>query len=226
MPIESDYYMDLNKVKTIVFDWDGTLHDSMKIYKKGFLEAYQYLVDNHLAPQKNWKDDDIQTFLGKNPKEMWESFHPKLSNEVIDIVSPIISKSMEKSIKNNEAVLYPGALETLSYLKNKGYKLIYLSNSKTYYMNAMDEMFNLCGYFDIMLCSEMYNYISKKYILERFMHSIPKDVIMIGDRNLDIETGKYNNVVTIGCSYGYGTVEELRNADLVIDDIRKLKNLL
>ena len=218
--------MDLSRIKTIVFDWDGTLHDSMKIYKKAFLEAYQYLVDHEYAPNKVWIDKDIQKFLGTNPKEMWESFYPKLSQEVIDTVSPMISRSMTESIRNNEAVLYPGAKEVLIYLKNKGYKLIYLSNSKTYYMNAMDEAFDLCNYFDIMLCSEMYNFISKKYILERIMQSIPKDVVMIGDRDIDIETGKYNKVMTIGCSYGYGSFKELEKADLVIDDIRKLKDIL
>lgn len=218
--------MDFSNVKTIVFDWDGTLHDSIIIYKKAFLEAYQYLVDKEFAPKKLWLDIDIQKFLGMNPKEMWENFYPKLSQEVIETVSLMISRSMLDSIKNNEAVLYPGAQEILAYLKEKGYKLIYLSNSKTYYMNAMDETFNLCDYFDIMLCSEMYNFISKKFILERIIKSIPKDVIMIGDRYVDIETGKYNKIMTIGCSYGYGSFNELENADLVIDDIRKLKEIL
>ena len=217
--------MDFSQVKTIVFDWDGTLHDSMKIYKKAFLEAYQYLVDQKHAPNKVWKDEDIQVFLGKNPKEMWESFEPKLSKEVIESASGIISKSMEKSITNHEAVLYHYALDTLEYLKNKGYKLIYLSNSKTYYMNAMDNAFNLCKYFDMMLCSEMYNFISKKYILERVIKSLPKEIVMIGDRDLDIETGKYNQTLTIGCSYGYGTSNELENADLIINDIQKLREI-
>ena len=217
--------MDLSQIKTIVFDWDGTLHDSMKIYKKAFLKAYQYLVDHKYALKKDWKDEEIHTFLGKNPKEMWESFEPKLTKEVIDIVSPMISKSMEESILNNEAVLYPYALETLKYLKNKGYKLVYLSNSKTYYMNAMDKAFNLCEIFDMMLCSEMYSFISKKYILERVIQSLPKDIIVIGDRDLDIETGIYNQALTIGCSYGYGTSKELEKANLQIQDIKELMNL-
>jgi len=218
--------MDLSQIKTIVFDWDGTLHDSMKIYKKAFLKAYQYLVDHEYALEKEWKDEEIYVFLGKNPKEMWECFEPKLTKEVIDIVSPMISKSMEESIQKNEAVLYPGALEVLTYLKKKGYKLIYLSNSKTYYMNAMDKTFKLYLIFDMMLCSEMYNFISKKHILERVIQSLPKDIIVIGDRYLDIETGIYNQVRTIGCTYGYGTSKELENADLRIDDIRDLMKIL
>ncbi len=218
--------MDLSRVKTIVFDWDGTLHNSMKIYKKAFLEAYQYLVDHQYAPNKVWKDEEIHVFLGKNPKEMWDDFNPKLAKEIISIVSSIISISMENSIQDKEAILYPGALDLLKYLKEKGYKLIYLSNSKTYYMNAMDKAFDLCSYFDIMLCSEMYQFIPKKYILERIIQSLPKDVLMIGDRDIDIETGKYNKTLTIGCSYGYGTLKELENADLIIDDINKLRDIL
>ena len=33
-------------MKYIIFDYDGTLHNSIKIYKPAFMTAYDYLVDN------------------------------------------------------------------------------------------------------------------------------------------------------------------------------------
>lgn len=214
------------KVKTIIFDWDGTLHNSIVIYQKAFLKAYQYLIDNHGFPVKAWHQNEIQKFLGQNPKEMWATFTPKLSTDVIETVSLIVSTSMKESILQGEAVLYPDAMDTLKYLKKKGYHLVYLSNSKIYYMDLMRQTFDLNKYFDTMLCSEMYDFIPKKDILKQEISRFDKDMVMIGDRELDIETGIYNKIYTIGCTYGYGDPYELNQADALIENIKDLKELL
>jgi phosphoglycolate phosphatase len=213
------------EIQTIVFDWDGTLHESMHIYKPAFLRAYQSLVDLKAVPNKAWSDDEIKSFLGMNPKDMWAKATPDLSAKLIEQASQMISESMLESITKGEAVLYPHALEILEYLKSKGYHLVYLSNSKLYYMNAMEQAFNLCEYFDIMICSEMYQFLPKKIILERIMSSIKKPFVVIGDRKLDIETGVYNHGSTIGCLYGYGNEDELKDATLNIHNLYELNQI-
>ena len=206
-------------VKTIIFDWDGTLHESLHIYKPAFLEAYKYLVENKYVQKYDWKDSEIAAFLGKNPKEMWESFTPKLPEDVIKKGSSIISEHMFKLIKEGKAILYPGALDVLSKLKEAGYVLVYLSNSKIYYMDAMKSAFNLDKYFDYILCSEIYDYIPKPDILAKVKKDFPKKILMIGDRGLDIDTGTLNDAYTIGCLYGYGSFAELNHADKYISSI-------
>ncbi|MCD8506009.1 MAG: hypothetical protein LRY37_02510 [Alkalibacterium thalassium] len=42
----------LSHVRTIIFDYDGTLHDSSKIYIPAFKRAYDYLVKNNKAEEK------------------------------------------------------------------------------------------------------------------------------------------------------------------------------
>src|SRR5690606_29459845 len=108
-----------------------------------FLKAYDYLVSENLQPKRNWTKVEVSKFLGQNPKEMWASFIPKLSDDVITKVSSMVGKYMEEAIFNQEAKLYEGTIEVLEYLKNKGYKLIYLSNSKIYYLEAHKKAFNL-----------------------------------------------------------------------------------
>jgi len=215
----------MKNIKTIFFDYDGTLHDSMKIYMPAFLKAYEYLVQNQLAPKRTWSISDIKVFLGQNPKEMWEMFEPKLNAEIIQKVSQIISTNMKEDIDSNHAILYDGSIEVLQYLKSKGYRLVYLSNSKIYYMEAHQKSFNLSKYFDLILCSEMFDFIPKKNILEQIKNEFPGEMVMIGDRIHDMESGYYNNIHTIACDYGYGTEEELKNAELRIKDIRDLINI-
>lgn len=212
--------------KTLIFDYDGTLHDSMKIYFPAFNKGYDFLVENGYQPPRVWKPEDVKKFLGQNPLEMWSQFEPKIPSEVIPLVSKIVGQEMSALVEAQQAQLYEGALETLSYLKNKGYELVYLSNSKIYYMEMNKKQFKLDQYFDRFVVSEQYGYIPKKDILKAFIHELKGPLVMIGDRIHDMETGHHNHIDTIACRYGYGTEDEFLNTTYQIDDIRELKNIL
>ena len=216
----------MKKYKTIVFDYDGTLHESLAIYQKAFLKAYDYLVNQNLQPKKTWTEQEIGAFLGQNPKEMWASFKPSLSDEVIQYVSNLIGEDMKASIIRGEAKLYDNTLFVLETLKKEGYHLVYLSNSKTYYMEAHKYAFQLEQYFDSMICSEMYHYIPKKHILERVKQAFEAPMLMVGDRIHDMETGYHNGIDTVACTYGYGTESELKDATYHIHDIKELLDIL
>ncbi|TNF09115.1 MAG: HAD family hydrolase [Bacillota bacterium] len=215
----------MNEIKTLIFDYDGTIHDSLVIYEKAFKEAYTYLVKLGIAPVKHWKMDEIKKFLGQNPKEMWDSFFLRLDQETINQASSIISLSMKKQIDEKQAVLYEGALEVLKYLKQKGYQLIYLSNSKRYYMDANKDAFHLDRYFDMMICSEDYNYIPKSEIIKELIHHFKGHAAIIGDRIHDMDAGIKNGMMTIACDYGYGSEDELKSAQYHIKDIKDLLHL-
>jgi len=212
----------MKNIKTIIFDYDGTLHDSLKIYQKAFIEAYTFLYNQKKVPNRVWLTDEIKLFLGKNPKEMWADFEPKLDSDTIASASQIISTSMANQIINNEAILYDGSLKVLAYLKSKNYNLIYLSNSKRYYMDVNKKTFKLDQYFDLMICSEDYNYMTKTDILKSVISTLNKDIVIVGDRFHDMDAGKDNGIMTIACDYGYGLEEELKHADLHIKDIKDL----
>lgn len=217
--------MDLKHIKTIIFDWDGTLHQSMAIYYEAFLSAYRYLESHGYAPKRTFTESDVSSYLGKNPKEMWLSLLPELTDEIFKQASQIISDSMRISIEASKAKLYPRAIELLTYLKQKGYHLVYLSNSKIYYMEAMKQTFQLEQYFDAFYVSEMFDYLPKHQILESVKHTLSPNMVMIGDRDSDMLTGKYNKLFTIGCLYGYGQKEELLDADLLIQSLDELFQL-
>lgn len=216
----------MKKYKTIIFDYDGTLHESLAIYQKAFIKAYDYLVKENLQPDRIWTSAEIGAFLGQNPKEMWASFRPTLTEETITYVSNLIGEEMRHAIGRGEAKLYDNTIFVLETLKKQGYHLVYLSNSKTYYMEAHSKAFELDKYFDSMICSEMYHYIPKKHILERIKPAFEAPMLMVGDRIHDMESGYHNHIDTVACDYGYGTKEELKDATYHISDIKDLLNLL
>lgn len=212
--------------KTICLDYDGTIHDSIQIYYKAFLKAFDYLVQYGHQAKKDWTKDEVKRFLGQNPPEMWASFQPAIPPEVISVVSKMIGEAMRDAILNHEGVLFEGALDTLAYLKEKGYTLVYLSNSKNYYMEINKNEFQLDIYFDLFVSSEMYDYIPKKDILKKLKSTLPQPILMVGDRIHDMESGHTNQIDTVACLYGYGKEEEFIGSTYQIQDIRDLKKIL
>ncbi len=213
-------------IKTIYFDYDGTLHNSLTLYAPAFRKAYEFLVKKGDAKSKIWSDKEISYWLGFNPTDMWQAFMPGLSHEMQDKCSEIIGEEIKRQIEQTTPFLYEGALETLKYLKDKRYHLVFISNCKTYYKDTHTKLFGLDKYFESLVCSDEYDFIPKHKILKIIKDKYPEDMVIVGDRKQDMEAGKKNNIYTIGCTYGFAQKGELDDADILIDDIGKLKKYL
>jgi phosphoglycolate phosphatase len=211
-------------IKTLFFDYDGTLHNSIKIYGPAFRKAYDHLVEKGAAEQRKWSDIEISYWLGFNPEEMWKTFMPELDKSIRSRCSAMIGEEMRSLTEKGLPELYEGTIETLEYLKSKGYRLVFISNCRISYRDCHSRLFYLVDYFEELACSEEYNFIPKYEILRKIEGKYPKEMVIIGDRMQDIEAGRKNGIYTIGCSYGFSLQGELDEADLVINDIRELKN--
>lgn len=196
----------------LVFDFDGTIHKTEIAYKKAITES---LSDLKLSID----DFDFKSFIGMGPKEVWDIILKDDSDK-----TPYIRKNGDRIIKYMTEVgeLYDGAIETLSYLKEK-YELYILSKCRRVYMDAAREKFGLDRYFSKYFIGEDYDYLDKYKILRKELDS---DYIMIGDRREDIEAGLKNNQKTIFATYGYGKLDEGDGADVKISSILELKEIL
>jgi phosphoglycolate phosphatase len=210
----------------LIFDYDGTLHNSLKIYAPAFRSAYTYLVEKGLAPSKVFSDQEISYWLGFSAVEMWNTFLPNLPPEEKEKCSRMIGNEMMNLIKTGKAELYPQAEEVLQKLKEKGYRLIFLSNCKHAYMVAHIEQFRLDSYFSAFYCSEDFGFIPKYEIFHTIKATSPGDFIVIGDRIQDMEIANKHNLQSIGCLYGYGTLEEIKTATFRIEKLPDILQLL
>lgn len=213
-------------MKTIIFDYDGTIHNSARIYTKAFRRVYNQMVEDGCAPYREFSDSEITVWLGYTAKEMWDRFMPDLADEKKQCYSAEIGRIMTECIRNGEAELYDGAMETLRYLKNQGYYILYLSNCGHDYMNLHAECFGLDEIFDHMYCSGGYGNLPKYEIFQSIQKDFPGPYMMVGDRFHDMEVAEKCGIRSAGCAYGFGTSKELECADVILEDIRDLKKIL
>jgi phosphoglycolate phosphatase len=201
----------------LVFDLDGTLHDTIRIYAPAFRKAYQYLTEKGFAESREWTDKEISRWLGYNSRDMWNMFMPGLPDIEKDTCSQIIGSEMLRAIKAGEAQLYEGVTQLLQELKADGYRLVLLSNCKTSYMNECIKCFVLEQYFSAFYCTEQFDYAPKDEIFKEIVNDYPGQFIIIGDRETDLQIAKRYGLPFIGCSYGYGDPMELREADYIAE---------
>lgn len=206
----------------LLFDYDGTLHDSLAIYAPAVQQAYDTLVSKGLAQPKTWDRDTIRHWIGLSPEEMWNRFQPHLSQEEKQAGSAQIGRRMQELVEEGRARLYPGAPQVLDELKKRGVGMLLLSNCPVSYLQAHTACFGLERWFDGLYCGEEFGYRPKYEILPLLQIRWPGDFVVIGDRDQDMEMARRCGVPAIGCRYGYGSPEELAGADWLADSPQDL----
>ena len=213
------------KKRTIFFDFDGTIHETMYIYGPALDKAKEYL-DEHKIPHKGLERELYHTYLGYNADDMWKMVMGGNDLETIHYVSSIVGREMNLNLDRGLGRLYPKTEETLMELKKRGYTLVYISNARNRYYEKVKETYKLERFFDGFLTSEMYNELPKEEILKSVMNDYPAPYSIVGDRFFDMVGGKKNNMTTIFCNYGYGKPEEGNDASYRIDSIDELLEII
>lgn len=210
----------------IVFDWDGTLHNTKKLYAESVRKAYAFLVDKQCANLREFTDDELSKYLGMTAKEMWDDFMPELNPDIQSQAEQMVGQSMVDLVYAGRAKLYEGVPELLERLCNDGHKLIILSNCKIAYLDAHREVFELDRWFMDYYPAQQYDFIPKEEILKIIMSKYPGNYYMVGDRSNDIGAGIKCEVKTIGCEYGFGDRMELSNADYLVKDVKSIYDVI
>ncbi len=199
----------------LLFDYDGTLHDSLAIYAPAVQEAYDTLVTKGVAQPKTWERETIRQWIGLSPQAMWDQFQPNLSQTEKQAGSAQIGRRMQELVEEGRARLYPGVPQVLDTLKARGVGMLLLSNCPVSYLQAHTACFGLERWFDGLYCGEEFSYRPKYEILPILQKRWPGDFLVLGDRDQDMEMARRCGVPAIGCTYGYGRPEELSGADFL-----------
>ena len=110
-------------IKAVIFDVDGTLLDTERIYMKAWKEAAAEA--GYVMP-----DSVLQKTRAVNAKDAARIFEEEIGNGFsYQAVRPIRVRIAEEIIKRESPILKPGVLELLAFLEEKGIRLSVASST-------------------------------------------------------------------------------------------------
>jgi len=212
------------RFKYIFFDLDGTLTDPIE----GIANSVSYALI-----KMGVKQEDIHSlgrFIGPPLVYSFKEYYGMTPEEADRAVNFYRETYSVKGVYENK--LYPGITELLEKLTGEGRKVFMATSKPTKFATIVAEHFNISRFFSRIEGASMnHSDVQKSFminnIIEEFGIPDKSECIMLGDRHYDIEGAKGCNISGIGCTYGYGTREELEKAgaDYLVNDVYEIINL-
>lgn len=206
----------------LIFDIDGTLFKTEKVLTLALVDTFRYLNEHQL-----WEGDAPVTaylnILGAPMEVVWKTLLPGATPALIKQVDLLFLTKLIEQIKADQGELYPDVTSTLQQLKRAGFPLYIASNGRMLYLKTILEHYNLTDWFLDYYGADRYPFSSKKELVQKLKedHQL-KHAYMVGDRQSDIDAGQANQLITVACTYGYGTLKELAQAQWEISQINDL----
>lgn len=196
--------------KAIMFDLDGTLTES----GEGITKSVQYALEKIGKPEPDL--EKLRVFVGPPLLEQFMKYTDLDEETGKKAVAFYRERYSVTGIFENN--VYPGIRELLEELRRKGYRLAVASSKPEKFVNQVLDYFDLTGYFDVIVGSEMNGSRTQKVqvieeTLKRLGLADHRDqVLMVGDKEHDVFGAREAGVECVAVSYGYGTIEELEAA--------------
>ena len=217
--------LDLNRIRAICFDVDGTLSDTDNEWVDRLTRVSRwmnFLVDEReRARAARWL-----LMATESPLNMGYYLLDRLSLD--DNFARLFEKRARNSkIKKHPFWLMEGALELLDLLHARMPLSIVSARDEISTKRFVDS-FQLGKYFQKVVtsqtCAHTKPYADPVLWAAEQMKVAPENCVMIGDTTVDILAGKAAGAQTIGVLCGFGTESELRRAgaDLIVNTLHEI----
>jgi len=206
-------------IKYIIFDFDGTIADTLPFSFQKFLEMSKLLKIDDLSEK-----EIINEIRSKSYQELLKGSFKKAWLKLPFVVNMIKNMQIELEKEMENIKFFFGVKKFLFKLKKKGYKLAIISSNRIENINVFIKHNNI-DIFDFVHGKT--DLFGKAGYLEKFLKDFKlkkSEVIYIGDEIRDVEACKKVSIKMIGVSWGLHTVEALRKAgvDYIVKKPREI----
>ncbi len=208
------------KQPVVLFDLDGTLiHTNDLIF-----ESFKHVFKTY-KPDYELSEEELISFLGPTLKETFMKYFED------DMISTLIDAYRDHNLSHHEAFVYvyPGVIETLKELKEKGYRLgVVTSKFRDSAKHGMD-LFELSDYFDVLIGLDdvQHHKPDPEGILKAMDILDTKKAIYVGDNPSDMMAAKAAGVLAVGVEWSMRGAQSLRDAgaDVIIKEMKDVLTL-
>lgn len=211
------------EIKLIAFDIDGTLIDS----RDDIVDAVNFMLERLGLEALPFKQ--IVSYIGTGVQDLIRQAlgsHLDMLEEGLSIFEKYYQQHA-----TNKSRLYPGVKQTLQFLSDKK-KLVVVTNRNRQMAESSLEAFGLIAFFDKIFAAKgdsclkpdpcQLNSIFKQFSFTR------SQVMLVGDMDLDVISGKKAGILTCGVTYGIGDKRKIiaSKPDYLINNITQLKEIV
>jgi len=212
---------ELSLSKAAIFDLDGTLWDPTTVA----LPAFRHVLARLGMPAVS--DKELAMTLGYPLPEIWRMLLPRDQLHRANEADKLMEEAEAKLLAAGEGQPFPDVADTLTLIRQRGFSTYICSNCQPNYLHFTPDRLGLAHLFDGRYCAGQFPGLTKVEIvaLIKKRHAITRG-FMVGDRFHDVDAGLANDLTTVGCLFGIGTREELRQAHHLIHSFGELKTLV
>ena len=192
--------------KTILFDLDGTLTDS----GEGIINCAIYAMEHFNLPIP--PREELRVFVGPPLTDTFMKFGvaPEDAVEAVEIY-----RERFIPIGMYENKLYPGIQKLLETLRAEGHILCIATSKPESMAREILRYFDIGKYFHY-ICGATLDHTrdTKEQVISYLLTQCKSEYpwVMVGDTAFDVIGAKAHNIPAIGVAWGYGSVEEMRDA--------------
>lgn len=193
---------------TILFDFDGTLVDSIEL----IIESYRHTMRVH-RPDQEWPDDLWLRGLGTPLRVQFRHFTDDPAE-----VQAMIATYREWNMANHDRMVtaYPGAVDAVRTLKAQGARMGIVTSKNLHGLERGLRLVGMEGIFESLVTADSMD-ASKPDpapVLAgmRELRGTPQTTLMVGDSPHDIAAGRDAGTSTVACLWGPFKREHLAEA--------------
>ncbi|KKW80311.1 HAD family hydrolase [Acinetobacter sp. AG1] len=190
-------------IELVIFDWDGTLFDSVG----QIVASLQYAAQQFEQPLT---DDAAKSIIGLGLPEVMQILFP----QVPDLQQDILQCYADHYVENSKGdAWFNGVAELLADLKQQGIKLAVATGKSRKGLDRVLSQTNSHQIFDITRAASETKSKPDPLMLQEILAELGVAVecaIMVGDTSYDLGMAENLNMPRIGVSYGVHSIETLQ----------------
>lgn len=211
--------------RLLIFDWDGTLVDSIG----RIVESMRRAADSCGLPQLG--DEAIKGIIGLGLPEAIRTLYPDLREAAL--IERIRDGYAEHylALEREPSALFAGVEESLESFRDQGYRLAVATGKSRRGLQRVLEGRGWLDYFDVTRCAD--ETASKPH--PRMLHEIlahcavaPERALMVGDSVFDLQMARNAGMDSVAVGFGAQSLESLRahGPRLAINEFSELRTWL